>query len=650
MTVRDSINGQESKIAGLGRRTRGSMAVRSSISKQEVAPQLRARARRLYVVFIIAFLGLIARLIFLQVVEGERYTFLSENNRIRIKRIPGTRGMILDRQGQLLVDSRPSFDLLFIPEDAEDPEQTLRLLAHYLGQDENEMLGALQANKQRPAFEEVVLGKDVDWSTVVAVESHQLDLPGVTLRARPRRNYADGVMGAHVLGYLGEIGPAQLKTLKDEGYVLGDEIGQYGLERRWEEVLRGQSGGQQVEVDALGRRVRVLHEVTDVPGYTVHLTLDRELQQTAFEALQGKEGTIVALDVHTGAILAMVSTPAFDPNVFARGIKADEWRALIKDQQRPLSNRATQGQYPPGSTFKIIMSIAGLEEGVIDPNARISDPGFYYFGNRAFRDWKKGGHGAVDLHRAIVESCDVYFYQLGPRLGIDRIAKWAHAFGLGAKTGVALDDERSGTIPSTEWKRKRFRQPWYPGETVSVAIGQGYVTVTPLQLVNMMATLANGGTLYRPRIVSKVESVNTGVVREYGPEIIRKIELKPSTLEQVRTALADVVRTPAGTGGAARSNIVQIAGKTGTAQVVEMKGGYVKTEQLAYLNRDHAWFVSYAPVDDPQIAVVVMVEHGGHGGSAAAPAAKKVIEKYIEMQNQPADQREVRVEGNQRAN
>ena len=650
MAVRDAINGQENKTTGLGRRARGAMAVRNSISKQEVAPQLRARARRLYLVFIIAFLGLITRLVFLQIVEGERYTFLSENNRIRIKRIPGTRGMILDRQGQLLVDSRPSFDLLFIPEDAEDPEQTLRLLAHYVGRDEKEMLEALQANKQRPAFEEVVLGKDVDWPTVVAVESHQLDLPGVTLRARPRRNYVDGVMGAHVLGYLGEIGPAQLKNLKDEGYVLGDEIGQYGLERKWEEVLRGQSGGQQVEVDALGRRVRVLHEVTDVPGYTVHLTLDRELQQTAFEALQGKEGTIVALDVHTGAILAMVSTPSFDPNVFARGIKADEWRALIKDQQRPLSNRATQGQYPPGSTFKIIMSIAGLEEGVIDPNARISDPGFYYFGNRAFRDWKKDGHGSVDLHRAIVESCDVYFYQLGPRLGIDRIAKWAHAFGLGQKTGVALDDERSGTIPSTEWKRKRFHQPWYPGETVSVAIGQGYVTVTPLQLVNMMATLANGGTLYRPRIVSKVESVNTGVVREYGPEIIRKIDIKPSTLELVRNALADVVRSPAGTGGAARSNVVQIAGKTGTAQVVEMKGGYIKTEQLAYLNRDHAWFVSYAPVDDPQIAVVVMVEHGGHGGSAAAPAAKKVIEKYIEMQNQPADQRQVRAEGNQRAN
>jgi penicillin-binding protein 2 len=457
-------------------------------------------------------------------------------------------------------------------------------------------------------------------------------------------------MAAHVLGYLGEINQKQLKILKEQGYVIGDEIGQYGLERRWEELLRGQSGGQQVEVDALGRRVRVLHEVTDVPGYTVHLTLDRQLQETAYEALKGKQGTIVALDVRNGAILVLASTPAFDPNAFARGIKAEEWSGLIKDQLRPLSNRAIQGQYPPGSTFKIIMSIAGLEEGVIQPESSIQDPGFYTFGNRSFRDWKKGGHGTVNLHKAIVESCDTYFYQLGPKLGVDRIAKWARAFGLGEKTGVVLDDEKSGTIPDTEWKRKRFRQPWFPGETVSVAIGQGYVTVTPLQLANMMAAVANGGKLYRPYLVNKVESVDGATVREYGPELIRTIELKPDTLKRVHEALADVVNGAGGTGGAARSQLLTIAGKTGTAQVVEMKGGYVKTEQLTYFNRDHAWFVSYAPVDNPQIAIAVLVEHGGHGGDAAAPMAKKVFEKFIEMQKQSTDKQQVRVDGESRAN
>lgn len=625
------------------------MAALAEINKQDGAPELRRRARVLYVILAFAFLGLTSRLVFLQVVSGERYTFLSENNRVRLKRVAGTRGMIYDRHGQLLVDSRPSFDLIFVPEDSTDPRDTLRLLARYLKREEKELLSTFEEGKSRAAFDEMVLGRDVDWSVVVAVETHQLDLPGVSLRVRPRRSYADGPMAAHVLGYLGEINQRQLNILREKGYVVGDEIGQYGLERRWEELLRGQSGGQQVEVDALGRRVRVLHEVTDVPGDTVHLTLDRELQAAAYEALKGKEGTIVAIDVNSGAILALASTPAFDPNVFARGIKSDEWSGLIKDQLRPLSNRATQGQYPPGSTFKIIMAIAGLEENVINPDSYIQDPGFFPFGNRSFRDWKKGGHGAVNLHKAIVESCDTYFYQLGPKLGVDRIAKWSRAFGLGEKTGIALDDEKNGIIPDTEWKRKRFRQPWYPGETISVAIGQGYVTVTPLQLANMMAAVANGGKLYRPYLVSKVESLDGATVREYGSELIRTIEMKPETLQRVHKALADVVHGPGGTGGAARSPLIQVAGKTGTAQVIEMKGAYLKSEQLSYFNRDHAWFVSYAPLDKPQIAVAVLVEHGGHGGEAAAPMAKKVFEKFIEMQK-PADKQEVRADGATRAN
>jgi penicillin-binding protein 2 len=621
------------------------MTILGDVARKDGVPELRRRTRVVYLILILAFLGITSRLAVLQIAQGERYTFLSENNRVRIKRVPGTRGMIIDRQGELMVDSRPSFDLLFVPEDAANPQNTLRQLAKYLGRNENELIGVFEENKSRAAFDEIILGRDVDWATVVAVETHQLELPGVNLRVRPRRNYADGPVAAHVLGYLGEIGPKQLKVLKEQGYGSGDEIGQYGLEKRWEGFLKGQSGGQQVEVDALGRRVRVLHEVVDVPGYTVHLTLDRQLQQTAFEALKGKEGTVVALDVHNGAILAMVSTPAFDPNLFARGIKSEEWRSLTKDRLRPLNNRAIQGQYPPGSTFKVVMAIAGLEEGVIDPDARISDPGFFPFGNRSFRDWKKGGHGSVDLHKAIVESCDVYFYQLGTRLGIDKIAKHSRAFGLGEKTGAFLDDEKDGLVPDTAWKKKRFRQPWYPGETPSVAIGQGYLTVTPLQLANMMAAVANGGILYRPRIVNKVESVDGTTLREYGPEKIRTINLKPATLQRVRAALADVVTGKGGTGGAARSSIVSVAGKTGTAQVVEMKAAYLKSEQLSYFNRDHTWFVAYAPVENPQVAIVVLVEHGGHGGEAAAPIAKKVFEKYIEMKNQPKDQQQARAAG-----
>lgn len=626
------------------------MAPLAEINKQDGAPELRWRARWLYLVLIVAFLGLGTRLFFLQIVVGERYTFLSENNRVRIKRVAGTRGMIYDRNGGLLVDSRPSFDLIFVPEDSSDPRATLRLLARHLQRDENELLTIFEQGKGRSAFEEMVLGRDVDWSTVVAVETHQLDLPGVSLRVRPRRSYADGPMAAHVLGYLGEINQKQLHLLREKGYVIGDEIGQYGLERRWEELLRGQSGGQQVEVDALGRRVRVLHEVTDVPGYTVHLTLDREMQSAAYEALKGREGTLVAIDVRSGAVLALASTPAFDPNVFARGIKSEEWSGLIKDQLRPLSNRAIQGQFPPGSTFKIIMAVAALEEGVVNPDSFIQDPGFFPFGNRNFRDWKQGGHGAVNLHKAIVESCDTYFYQLGPKLGVDRIAKWSRAFGLGEKSGIALDDEKSGIIPDTEWKRKRFRQPWFPGETISVAIGQGYVTVTPLQLANMMAAVANGGKLFRPYLVSKVESLDGATVREYAPELIRTIPMKPDTVQRVQKALADVVHGAGGTGGAARSPLVSVAGKTGTAQVIEMKGAYLKSEQLSYHNRDHAWFVAYGPVENPQVALAILVEHGGHGGAAAAPIAKKVFETYAARQHGPAQKQEVRAEGASRAN
>ena len=622
----------------------------SDLGRKDGAPELRPRARLIYLLVALAFVGIMARLIFLQAIQGERYSYLSENNRIRIKRILGTRGMIYDQRGDLLVDSRPSFDLLFVPEDSENPEATLRQLAGYLGREESELLENFKQSKSRSAFDDITLGKDVDWATVVAVETHQLDLPGVTLRARPRRSYADGPAGAHVLGYLGEIGPKQLKSFKAEGYELGDEIGQYGLEKKWEQYLRGKGGGQQVEVDAVGRRVRVLSEVISGPGYTVHLTLDRKLQQTAYEALQGKEGTIVVLDVHSGAILAMASTPAFDPNVFARGIKGDEWRALIKDRLRPLNNRAIQGQYPPGSTFKVVMAIAGLEEEAIQPDTKIFDPGFFPFGNRNFRDWKKEGHGSVDLHKSLVESCDVYYYTLGTRLGIDKIAKWSRAFGLGEKSGALLDDEKSGLVPDTEWKRKRFRQPWYPGETPSVAIGQGYLTVTPLQLANMMAAVANGGTLYRPRLVSRVESIEGQRVYEQGPEVIRTIELKPETLNRVRNALADVVQGAAGTGKAARSPLIALAGKTGTAQVVEMKGAYLKSEQLTYFNRDHAWFVSYAPLNKPEIAIAVLVEHGGHGGEAAAPMAKKVAEKYAEMKKSPPIQQEARAEGEKRAN
>jgi penicillin-binding protein 2 len=622
-------------------------------SRTEVDEQFRRRTLLVIAAVSIVFFLLTVRLVVLQVLQGERFTYLSENNRIRLKRISGIRGMVFDRRGRLLVHSPPAFDLLLVPEDAEEPEATLRRLARLLGWDERELLSALSKNRSRPPFGEIVLKKGIDWRSVVAVETHQIDLPGVTLRIRPKRSYPDKGMTAHLLGYLGEIGPGQLSSLRNRGYRLGDEIGRFGLEKTLEEYLRGKSGGQQVEVNALGRQVRVLYQVKDVPGHSTFLTIDRDIQKTAYKALDGKEGAIVALEANSGAILALVSTPAFDPNVFARGVTAQEWRAILGDETHPLQNRAIQGQYPPGSVFKMVLALAALEEGVIEPDTRLFCNGSLAVGKRLFRDWKKWGHGEVDLHKGLVESCDVYFYQLGLRLGVDRIARYARMLGLGEKTGIALQGEEEGLIPDSRWKVERYGQRWYTGETPSVAIGQGYVSVTPLQMASLMAAVANGGTLYRPWYVRKVESVDGTVIREYGPEKIRSLPFKKGTLDLLRRALRDVVNGVRGTGSKARSDLVEIAGKTGTAQVAKMGRVIIKSENLPYSIRDHAWFVAYAPYERPEIVVAVLVEHGGHGGSGAAPLAKKVIDSYFSLKGHQvalSNEREASKRGEAHAN
>ncbi|NIO11666.1 MAG: penicillin-binding protein 2, partial [Deltaproteobacteria bacterium] len=582
-------------------------------SRTELAPQFRRRIQLVMIAVSVVFFLLAGRLWVLQVLQGERFSYLSKNNRIRIKTIPGIRGMVFDRKGRLLVDSRPSFDLLFVPEDSQDPKLTLRHLARLLGLADGRYLEVLNAKKKRLPFREVVLDRDVDWRTVVAVETHERDLPGVNLRIRPKRSYLNNEINAHLLGYLGEIGPTQLKTLRHEGYGMGDEIGQFGLEKKWEQYLRGRSGKQQVEVDALGRRIKILDQEKDVPGHSVFLTMDADLQKTAYESLKGKEGAVVIMEADTGALLTLVSTPAFDPNAFARGISAEEWNNLLQDRARPLHNKAIQGVYPPGSIFKIIMAIAALEEGIVTPRTPHFCPGFLTVGKRVFRDWKPGGHGVVNLNKALVESCDVYFYQLGQQLGIDRIARYARMMGLGKKTGIALDGEKGGIIPDRNWKFRRFGQPWFPGETPSVAIGQGYVSVTPLQIATFVAAMVNGGTLYRPWFVRKVEAINGSTIEEYVPQKMGSFSFKPGTLQHVNDALKDVVNTPQGTGKEARSDLAEVAGKTGTAQVAGMEGDMIKSEDLPYLIRDHAWFAAYAPAEKPEIVVVVLIQHGGHG-------------------------------------
>jgi penicillin-binding protein 2 len=526
-----------------------------------------------------------------------------------------------------MVDNRPSFDVVVVPEDTPDLAGTIHRVSEFLGIDTPPTDSLLAAARMRPPYEGLIVERDVDWDAVVALETHQLELPGVSLEIGPLRTYPYGPVAAHLLGYVGEVSSNELSLLP--GYRMGDLIGKFGAEKSWEKRLRGVAGGQQIEVDALGRKLRVLSKVPPTQGNSMSLTIDRRLQEFTEQLMEGHDGAVVVLRPNSGEILTMVSRPAFDPNVFARGIKAREWRDLQNAKARPLNNRAIQGQYPPGSTFKIVTAAAALEEGAITPFTRLHCGGSYWFANRAYRCWKKGGHGTVDLHRAIVESCDVYFYQVGQRLGVDTISEYAHRLGLGDVTGVMLDNEKPGLIPNSDWKKQRFNEPWYSGETLSVAIGQGYVLATPLQMANLAATVANGGTRYRPHFVRQIDSPAGEPVEEISPEKLGHAGLRKTTLLQLREAMRDVVNASNGTGKKAKLPTVEVAGKTGTSQVFKM-GRQMKTDKLVKHLRDHAWFIAFAPVDDPEIAIAVLVEHaGGGGGAIAAPIAHDIADFYF---------------------
>jgi penicillin-binding protein 2 len=582
-------------------------------------------------VILVAFGLLGIRLWYLQVDKGGEMRLMSEQNRVRLVRVPAARGVVYDRHGEILVDNRPSFDVVFVPEDARhDRHQVLATLARYLGEEDGALRQDARAGSKRPPYQGIVLRRDLDWAGVVALETHQIDLPGITLQVAPRRYYPYGPLAAHLLGYVGEVSQRELERAAETGYRSGDLVGKAGLERAYDEMIRGEPGGEQVEVDALGRRVRVLDHVGDVPGHTLTLTLDRDLQDVAERALGDSDGAIAALDPRNGEVLVMVSKPAFDPNIFARGIRREEWRALMQDPKHPLNNRATQGQYPPGSTFKVAVAAGIAQERIGGPNPGAYCSGGIPFGNHFFRCWKKGGHGGVDLHWAVVESCDVFFYTYGPKLGVDGIAKWARALGLGLPTGIALENEKAGLIPDSEWKQRRFKQPWFPGETLSVAIGQGYVTATPLQMANLAATLANGGKRYRPRYVKQIDSPDGSVASTPEPEVLGEAGLGKAALDKVRSSMRDVVMSDRGTGKKARVLGTEVAGKTGTAQVVKLGVDRERSNKGAKKTRDHAWFIAYAPIDNPEIAIAAIVEHaGGGGGAIAAPLVHTILNHYF---------------------
>jgi penicillin-binding protein 2 len=577
-----------------------------------------------------ALTGAATRLYYLQLIKHREMAELADRNRIRLQRVSAPRGLVYDVRHRPLVDTRPSFDAVMVPEDAPDLDTTTARLEKLLGEDGVEKKLDDADDQGRPEFQPVIVDERLQWPQVVALETHQLDLPGVSLQVNPRRHYIYGSLAAHLLGYVGEVTVRDLNRLPD--YRMGDEIGKFGLERTWEPDLRGESGGQEIEVDAVGRRLRMLREIPERPGNSLVMTLDLDLQRTAEEAIGDRAGAIVAIDPNTGYILAMASHPSFDPNSFAGGITPAVWRALTTDPDHPLSNRVIQGVYPPGSTFKIVDSIAGLSERTLTPKTAYGCAGGIYYGGREYRCWRKQGHGSISLHRAIVESCDVFFYNVGQHLGIDRLAVWAHALGLGKKTGIDLDNERSGVVPSSQWKMQRFGERWYPAETLSAAIGQGYVAATPLQLADMAAAVANGGILYKPQFVKEIDALDGSPVKEFPPVIQNEVRIDPEILDLVRSGMAGVVNQPDGTAHGAMMTNVVVAGKTGTAQVVkEAQGERTKENALPSQYRDHGWFIAFAPLDHPRIAVACIIEHAGHGGSTAAPAVKTVLQKYFEM-------------------
>ena len=578
------------------------------------------------IVIIVAFSLIFSRLWYLQILNGEYFKGLSENNRIRIQEIAAPRGTLFDQNGVPLVDSFPSFDVSLYRQDVPDMEVLIPRLSRVLSLDPQKLRARLEGARGIPPHQPLKIKTDIPREVLAAVETRRLDLPGVVVDVVIRRNYPHKNLASHLIGYLGEINQQEMEMEEFVNHKLGYLVGKYGVEQKFEFELMGESGGRQIEVNAMGQKIRVLGQVEPNPGNNVHLTLDLEIQKAAEEAMAGKRGAVVVMNPQNGDLLAMVSKPDFDPNLFARGISPENWKSIVDNPAHPLQNRATQGQYPPGSIFKILVAMAGLEEKMITPETLFQCSGVYPFGNREYQCWKKEGHGQVNLRRAIVESCDVYFYQLGMRLGVNRIAKYASAAGMGSPTGFPLGREKPGLVPTSAWKMKRFGVPWQGGENLSIAIGQGYNLATPLQIACTLSALFNGGKYYQPRIAQSIRAPHGEVLQEYPPLVLRNIPISPETIEFVREALWGVVNSPGGTGGRARVEGFDVAGKTGTSQIVQRKEG--KPEPTSPELQDHAWFACFAPAFNPEIVVAVLVEHGGGGGAAAAPVAKQVLERY----------------------
>ena len=580
----------------------------------------------------LCFFAIGLRLWYLQVLKGDYFRDKSENNRLRSVYIAPPRGLIYDRHNAILAKNRPAFNIELIAEDSPDPEATISRLAQILGRDRLELISQLKGQSKRGPVEPKIIVQDISRDMLARVVARKHELPGIAISVTPTRQYIHGDLAAHLLGYIREIDRKQLKNPIYARYRMGDLIGQSGVEAEWERYIQGQRGVQEIIVNATGTRIALASFMPESAGNNVTLTIDLDVQRAADRALSDIRGAVVAMDPHTGEILALSSSPRFDPNVFAGPMTAAQSEELIGGEGKRLYNRATQGAYHPGSIFKIFVSVAMLAEGIMSPQETVHCSGAMDVGNRTFHCHKRSGHGAVNDRQGLIESCDVYFYTAGQRLGVDRIHDYAVSFGLGAATGLDLGDESPGLIPSTEWKRRFFKDPgqqkWYPGETPSVAIGQGAVTTTPLQIARGLSAVVNGGYVLKPYLVKKIESADGSFHdANFRPEIISKANVEQRVLDRVIGSMAGVVNDPRGTGKRAQLNSelgINAGGKTGTAQVVGA-GHAQDSESL----QDHAWFAGFAPVEKPEIVVAALVENGGHGGVVAAPVVKQVMEAYF---------------------
>jgi len=588
------------------------------------------RLTRVTLIVIVIFVCLILRLWFLQIVKGPNYRTQSENNRIHLQNIPPFRGMLLDRNGELLVDNRPSYNLYIIPEQIQDRDQLLKSLKLLVGLNPSQIKKRLINAPRKYPFKPILIRKNISRDELAIIETNLFNLPGVMIQVKPQRHYLYGEFASHLVGYLGEVSEAQLKSGRYPDNRPGDLIGKYGVEARWQKDLNGLRGGEQVEVDAAGRKLRVMTRKPPIPGLNISLTINKNLQMLAEKSLRGKMGAIVAMNPNNGEIFAMASSPAFNPNRFIGGIDKEEWKEMVSCKDHPLQNRAISGQYPPGSVFKIVVALAGLEEEIINPQEEIFCNGSYSLGSHTYHCWRKQGHGKVRFHRALVESCDTYFYKMGRRLGVDKIAHYGKLLGLGKKTDFGLDYEKRGLIPTREWKLKRWGIPWQAGETISLAIGQSFVLVTPIQMARLISTIFNGGHMYQPKIIRWVGKNNRKIYK-FTPTLMKKMDFKKENLELIRKALIGVVNGPHGTGSRARVKEMVVAGKTGTAQVINLEAekNLAKRSEIPVEFRDHAWFIAIAPLERPKIALSILIEHGGHGGRAAAPIAKEMIKAFL---------------------